>query len=62
MGYFGLKMACCHNSGSALRTFLKFCIMKGAKIYMKISLMVFQKNVNVLGKLGHFGPKNGLTS
>ena len=46
MGPFGLKMACRHNSGSTLRIFLKFCTMKGAKRYMKISLMVFPKKIS----------------
>ena len=32
----GPKMAHPHNSGSALRIFLKFCRMKGANRYMKI--------------------------
>ena len=33
----------CHNSRSALTIYLKFCTMKGAKKYMKIILVVFQK-------------------
>ena len=41
----GLKMAHPHNSGLALRIFLKFCRMKGANRYMKILLVVFcEKN------------------
>ena len=39
----GLKMAYPHNSGSALRIFLKFCRMKGANRYMKILLVVFRE-------------------
>ena len=36
----GFKMAYPHNSGSALRIFLKFCRMKGANRYIKM-LVVF---------------------
>ena len=43
MGHFSLKMARCHNSGSTIRVFFKLNVMKGAKKYMKIALMVFQK-------------------
>ena len=32
-----------HNSGWALRIFLKFCKMKGANRYMKILLVVFRE-------------------
>ena len=39
----GPKMAHPHNSGSTLRSFLKFCGMKGANRYMKILLDVFQE-------------------
>ena len=39
----GLKMAHPHNSGLALRIFLKFCWMKGANRYMKILLAVFRE-------------------
>ena len=39
----GPKMAHPHNSGSALRIFLKFCRMKGANRYMKILLVVFRE-------------------
>ena len=35
------RMAHLHNSGSALRMFLKFCRMKGAVRYKKILLVVF---------------------
>ena len=41
MGHFGLENG--HNSGSALRIFLKFCRMKGVKRYMEILLVVFQE-------------------
>ena len=44
--HFGPKMARRHNSGSTLRIFLKFCIMKGAKRYMKIILMVSLKKIS----------------
>ena len=40
-----------HNSGLALRIFLKFCRMKGANKYMKILLVVFQEKIH----LGQFG-------
>ena len=36
--------------------FLKFCIIKGTKRYMKISLMVFLKKY--FGQTGHFGSEN----
>ena len=39
----GLKMAHLHNSGSALRIYLKFCKMKGANRYMKILLVVIRE-------------------
>ena len=39
----GPKMACPHNFGFAVRIFLEFCIMIGAKKYMEIILMVFLK-------------------
>ena len=45
MGHFGPKMARRHHSGFTLRIFLKFCIMKRAKRYMIIILMVFLKKV-----------------
>ena len=40
MGHFP-QNGTSHNSGSALRIFLKFCRMKGANRYMKILLVVF---------------------
>ena len=55
MGYFGLKMAHYHNSR------LNFCIMKGAKMYVKFILMVFQKK-KVIGQVDHFGPENDVIS
>ena len=43
--------------GSTLRIFLKFCIVKGAKRYMKIILLVVLKYFE---QMRHFGPKNGV--
>ena len=43
MGRFGLENGTSHNSGLALRIFLKFCRMKGANRYMKILLVVFRE-------------------
>ena len=37
------KMVHPHNSGSALRIFLKFCTVKGGNRLMKVTLMVFTK-------------------
>ena len=51
-----LKMGHLHNFGSALRNFLKFCTMKGAKSYMEI--MAFLKKNSHLEQIGHFRPKN----
>ena len=39
-------MAHLHNSGSALRMFLKFCRMKGAVRYKKILLVVFREKIS----------------
>ena len=39
MGHFGPKNGTSDNSGSVLRTFLRFCRMKGANRYMKILLI-----------------------
>ena len=39
----GLKMAYPHNSGSALRIFLKFCRMQGVDRYMKILFFLDKK-------------------
>ena len=58
---FGLKMVCPHNFGSVLKIFEKFFTMKWTKRYMEIILMVFLKKFS-FGKMGHFGPKNGVTS
>ena len=46
--FLGLKMECPHNFGSALRIFLKFCTMKGAKSksYIEIILMTFVKKLS----------------
>ena len=46
MGHFGPENDASHNSGSNLKDFfLKSCIMEGTKRYMKIILMVHQKNI-----------------
>ena len=42
----GPKMAHPHNSGSALRIFLKFCRVKGANRYMKVLLVVFREKIH----------------
>ena len=41
----GLKVAHSHDSGSAVRIFLKFCRMKGAHRCMKILLPLFEKKI-----------------
>ena len=41
----GLKMVYALNFGSAVRIFLNFCTMIGAKKYMKIILMAFLKKL-----------------
>ena len=51
------KTAYPHNFRSALRTFLKFCTIKGAKRF-KIILMVFSKKKKDLRQMWRFGPKN----
>ena len=38
-----LKMTHLHNSGLALRIFLKFCRIKGVNRYIKILFVVFQE-------------------
>ena len=43
MGYFGPENGASHNPGSALIIFKKFCRMKVANRYMKISLVVFRE-------------------
>ena len=50
------KMVHPHNSGSAVRIFLKFCTMKGAN---DTNNFFPKKN---LGQMDHFGPKNGRSS
>ena len=47
--------------GSALRIFLKFCTMKGAKRYMELILIVFAKKIS-FGTNGLFRPENGMLS
>ena len=54
------KIAHPHNSGSTGRIFLKFCTMKGANPYIKMILVIFQKNLG--GQMDHFGSKNGASS
>ena len=46
MGHFP-QNGTSHNSGSALRIFLKFCRMKGANRYMKILLVVFREKIHL---------------
>ena len=41
----GSKMTHPHNSGLALRMFLKFCQMKVGNSYMKILLVVFREKI-----------------
>ena len=41
------QMAHPHNSGLALRIFLKFCRVKGANRYMKILLVVFREKIHL---------------
>ena len=53
---FDPKIAHPHNSGSAGRTFLKFCTMKGANRQIKVILIIFQKSF-VWGKWTILGPK-----
>ena len=36
--------------------------MKGARKYMKIILMVFQKKNIIFGQMGHFGSETDVTS
>ena len=45
MGHFVSKLAGPHNSGCALRIFLKFCTMKGAKRHMNFMFVVFTKKI-----------------
>ena len=47
MGHFGPENGTSHNSGSALRIFLKYCIIKGANRYMEILLVVFQEKIHL---------------
>ena len=50
-------MAHSHNSGSTVRIFLKFCIMKGVDRQMKIILIIFSKKNFVWDKWTILGPK-----
>ena len=52
------KMAHPHNSGSAVRMFLKFCTMKGANRCIEIILMAFPKKNLVWGKWTTWDPKH----
>ena len=49
MVHFGLKMACCHNTGSTLRIYFEIL-----KRYMKISLMFFFSEKNSFWANGSF--------
>ena len=51
MNHFGPEKAYPHNSGLALRIFLKLCRMKGANRYIKILLVVFSRKKFILGCL-----------
>ena len=58
MGHLGPKMAHLHNSGSAVRNVLQFCIMKRVKRVMEINVNgFFQKNPIQGNLVCHFGPK-----
>ena len=46
-----------HNSGSAVRIFLKFCAMKGADRQMKMILIVFSKKKYLFWVNGPFWVK-----
>ena len=45
MGHFGPKNVHPHNSGSTGRMFLKFCTMKVANRYMRMTLIIFKKKL-----------------
>ena len=47
ISFKSLKMARPHNFGSVLRTFLRFCTMKGTKRYMEIFVTVFLKKFSI---------------
>ena len=51
MDHFGPETAHPHNSGLALRIFLKLCRMKGANRYIKILLVVFSRKKFIWGSL-----------
>ena len=56
MGHFGPENGTSHNSGSALRIFLKFCRMKRARVHESFISCFSRKNF-VWGNLiflGHF--------
>ena len=53
----GPKMVHPHNSGSAVRIFLKSCTMKESNSKMKMILIIFSQKKFVWGKGTIFGPK-----
>ena len=56
-----LKMAHPHNSGSTVRIFFKFCVMKRANRQTRVVLMVGTKKV-LFRTNGHSEPENGPSS
>ena len=60
------KIAQPHNSGSAGRTFFKFCTVKEANRQMGMIVIILQKiyfwGGGGEGQIDHFGPKNGASS
>ena len=60
--FMAQKMVHPHNSGSAVRIFLKFSTIKGASRYMKIMFIIFSQKKGCLGKMDCFGSKNGVSS
>ena len=59
MSHFGLKMACCHISGSTLSTSGKFCVIKKAKKVNESCINSFSKKYIILGKWAILGLKMG---
>ena len=53
-GHFGLKMAGRHNSGSTLRIFSKFGLMKGAKRYVHENYINGFSEKNIILAIGSF--------
>ena len=58
----GPKIAHPLNSGSAGRSFFKFCKMKWTNRQMKMIIIIFSKKKNCLGQMDHFRPKNDASS